>query len=192
MSPTKTNDTDLLEALFLLFRQQGFEGASLTRISQATGLQRASLYHRFPGGKAEMAVAVLRHVHARFGAEVLEPLQASKDGGPGLEARLRKAARGLDAFYESGACSCLFDTLSLGDGTPEIRDSIADSLAATLHAFNAAAREAGQTPAAAKRAAQDALIRIQGALVVARVSGDRQPFQRVVRELPALLMGEAA
>ena len=53
--------------------------------------------------------------------------------------------------------------------------------------FSRIAKEAGHPASTAKRLGQDALVRLQGALVVARVSGDCKSFQRVVRELPELL-----
>jgi len=51
----KITDAQLTDALTDVFRTYGYEGATLSRISEATGLQRASLYHRFPGGKEAMA-----------------------------------------------------------------------------------------------------------------------------------------
>ena len=52
MPTTKVTDNQLLDKLTEVFRLYGYEGASLSRISKVTGLQRASLYHRFPGGIA--------------------------------------------------------------------------------------------------------------------------------------------
>ncbi|NJR74520.1 MAG: helix-turn-helix transcriptional regulator, partial [Scytonema sp. CRU_2_7] len=42
-----------------VFRQYGYEGATLARLSEATGLGKASLSSPFPKGKEEMAAAVL-------------------------------------------------------------------------------------------------------------------------------------
>jgi len=185
MGRTKVTEDRVLDALTELFREQGYEGVSLSSISEATGLQRASLYHRFPGGKAEMALGVLRHVFGRLGAELLPP---RPDETP--QAHARRIARGLDAFYAGGTCSCLIETMSLGNQTPEIRAELARGLGACVQALADIARAAGRAPAVARRLAQEALIRIEGALVIARVSGDPAPFQRVLRELPSSLCGE--
>lgn len=183
MPRAKTDETQLLDSLTRLFRDQGFAAASLTRIAEATGLQRASLYHRFPGGKAEMALAVLRRVNQRFTDEILAPLRGA--GAPAT--RIRNAARKLDEFYEGGERSCLIDTLSLGDPTREIRDAIAASIGACTDAFAAVARDAGHGAAAARQLAQDALLRLEGSLVVARATGDTQAFKRCIKDLPRLL-----
>ena len=185
MPRAKTDEARLLDALTRLFRDQGFEGASLTRIAEVTGLQRASLYHRFPGGKAEMAAAVLQHVHRRFGEEILAPLR-----GPGSPAtRIRNAARKLDEFYEGGKRACLVDTMSVGDQTPKVREAVSASIAACTDAFAAVARDAGHGAASARRLGQDAVLRLQGSLVVARATGDTQPFKRTIKDLPNLLGG---
>jgi hypothetical protein len=58
----------------------------------------------------------------------------------------------------------------------------------SLHeAFATVAREAGATPAVARARAEQAVLQIQGALVLARGSGDRGPFERVLKALPGAL-----
>jgi len=53
------DDAVLQARLLAVFRENGYAGAYLSTLSAATGLQRASLYHRFPEGKPAMAAAVL-------------------------------------------------------------------------------------------------------------------------------------
>ncbi len=182
----KVKDDTLLDALLGVFCMHGYEGASLSLISEATGLQRASLYHRFPGGKAEMAVAVLARVHAQFSEHVLAPLFEA--GDPIL--RVARTAERLSAFYGRGARSCLLETLSLGEPDPVVRDAVERCFEAVLGAFSAVAREAGATRTAARRRAEEAVARYQGALVLARGSGDLKPFQRALAALPELITGE--
>ncbi len=182
MPRPKLDDDALLTRLTDVFRRFGYEGASLTRISEATGLQRSSLYHRFPGGKPDMVQAVLVHADGWFATHVLEPLSA--DGEP--VARVRAMTRRLAEFYERGEESCLLDTLSVGAAEPW-HDHLAQSLMTWHDAMAKVARDAGLPPARARRAAEQALVRVQGALVVARATGETGPFARVMAELPALL-----
>ncbi|MEE8468322.1 MAG: TetR/AcrR family transcriptional regulator [Planctomycetota bacterium] len=183
MPRTPTEDSQLLEHLSEVFREHGYEGASLSLISDATGLGRASLYHHFPGGKAEMALAVLRHIDGRLASEVLSPL--SQTGKP--ETRVRKVAERLTDFYMRGTFSCLLDTLSLGDPNTELRAAVKASFEGLLEAFAKVSREAGLAPSQAKRRAADAVIRIQGSVVMARATGDTKPFLRTMKGLPQLL-----
>ncbi|TMV66254.1 helix-turn-helix transcriptional regulator, partial [Thioclava sp. BHET1] len=53
---------DVVPLLAEVFRDCGYEGTALSKITAATGLGKGSLYNFFPGGKEEMAEAVLAHV----------------------------------------------------------------------------------------------------------------------------------
>ncbi|HWR54496.1 MAG TPA: TetR/AcrR family transcriptional regulator [Bryobacteraceae bacterium] len=183
MPTPKITDEDLLERLTRVFQDHGFEGASLSLISKATGLERASLYHRFPDGKDQMAEAVVAHVGEQFLEKLLAPL---REPGP-VAARIREAGRRLQAFYEDGRRSCLLDTLSLGNGRPALHAAVGRTYAAWRDSFAAAAREAGLAPALSRRRAEEAIMSIHGALVLARATGDTKPFARVVGRLPEVL-----
>ncbi|HYZ15520.1 MAG TPA: helix-turn-helix domain-containing protein, partial [Candidatus Acidoferrum sp.] len=68
---------DAVERLFTVFRDQGYAGASISQIAEATGLGRSSLYHYFPGGKEDMALAVLEHVEASMRERLFSPLRGA-------------------------------------------------------------------------------------------------------------------
>jgi TetR/AcrR family transcriptional repressor of lmrAB and yxaGH operons len=59
MSRAVATRPDIIPALAEVFREHGYEGASLALLGDATGLGKGSLYHFFPNGKEEMAAAVL-------------------------------------------------------------------------------------------------------------------------------------
>ncbi|MEN8106676.1 MAG: TetR/AcrR family transcriptional regulator [Pseudomonadota bacterium] len=183
MPLNKVSDQHLLDQLLEVFRVHGYEGASLSLMSEATGLKRASLYHRFPGGKEEMARSILEHADELFASEILAPLNASGDP----KARIRSMAKRLDEFYQGGRGSCLLDTLSLGDSNPGLLTGIQASIEAWTDAMAGIAREAGLSSTKARRRAEDSLVQIQGSLVVARITGDPAPFTRTLKALPALL-----
>lgn len=183
MPLNKVSDQQMFDQLLEVFRVHGYEGASLSLISEATGLKRASLYYRFPGGKEEMAKSLLEHVDELFATEILAPLNESGDP----KTRIRQMARHLDAFYQGGRGSCLLDTLSLGGTNTGLLKDIHASISAWIDAMANVAREAGLSAAKARRRAEEALVQIQGSLVVARITGDPAPFMRALKTLPDLL-----
>lgn len=185
MPEPKIDDVELLERLTEIFRLHGYAGASLRLFTEATGLQRASLYHRFPGGKAEMAEAVLARADDWFVTYILAPL--SEQGDPAT--RIRRMAKRLGKFYGGGSQSCLLDSLSLGEAENPLQQHVHRSFAAWLDALISVSREAGATPALARGRAEAALMQIQGGLVFARATGDRRPFRRLLAQLPAVLLG---
>ena len=68
-------DEELLDRALELFRLHGFEGVSLSRLSEAIGLQKASLYHRYPGGKGQIVLAAVARVAQWFGEHVFALLK---------------------------------------------------------------------------------------------------------------------
>ena len=186
MAKTRVNDQQLLERLTKVFQVYGYEGASLSLISEATGLQRASLYHRFPQGKEQMVEAVLKHVDQRLETYLLAPL--NENGDPA--GRVREMAKRISEFYLDGQRSCLLDTLSLGKESGEFHTHIKQSFTAWLNALKDIAREAGFSAAEARKRSEQALVSIEGALVFARATGNTKPFKQAIKALPALLAGE--
>ena len=88
-----------------IFSQYGYDGATLTRLSQASGLGKASLYHHFRGGKEDMAAAVLEQFNQTLTATVLAPLTTDELEGP--RDRLQAMAANLRQFYANGHTPCL-------------------------------------------------------------------------------------
>ena len=183
MASPKIQKRELLDRLTEVFRIYGFEGASLSRISQATGLQRASLYHRFPGGKEEMAEAVLTSADNWFVSHILAPL--SESGTPAV--RIKKMADRLHDFYGGGRHSCLLDSLSLDNKYDSLREHVKKSMTAWMGALIAVSEAAGLPSQMAQDRAEDALSRIQGSLVLARATKNTAPFERTLAELPLIL-----
>ncbi len=69
---------DTIPALGEVFRRYGFEGASIARFSENTHLGKDSLYHFFPGGKEEMAKAVLSDIEDWFEQNIFCPCKTVK------------------------------------------------------------------------------------------------------------------
>ncbi len=186
MAVQKIDDDKLLDRLTRVFRLYGFEGASLSRISKATGLGRASLYHRFPGGKDEMAMAVL----ARAGRWMAHGIKAPLSGSGPPSQRIRLMADRLHEFYSGGRQSCLLDSLSFSAEDNAIRKHVKEGMTVWAKSLAAVAREAGLPAKKAQQRAEDAIVRIQGSLVMARATGDTGPFERTLRQLPETILGE--
>jgi AcrR family transcriptional regulator len=178
---------EVLDRLTAAFRQHGYDGASLSRISEATGLGKASLYHYFSDGKKAMADAVLEWVGEQFSALVLDPL--STDEAP--QVRLNKMILGINEFYRRGKASCVWDLFSIGNAGELFRPKIRMSLDLFRNALAEVAGSAGMEPAQANGRAMDAIIAIQGSLVLARATGDEAAFQHVLAELPGRLLAAA-
>jgi AcrR family transcriptional regulator len=167
-----------------VLRQQGYDGASIAELSKATGLGKSSLYHHFPDGKDDMVGAVLGHLEETLETQVFAPLRAS--GAP--ETRLRAMTRALDAFYDHGRDACLLANLGIGESARPFHPRVRAIFETWIAALMVPLRDAGVPRAQAKARAEDALIRIEGAVVLARSLQDSAVFTRTLRALPDELL----
>lgn len=182
--PETISAAELIARLGQVFLGAGYEGASLAMLSRAAGLAKAALYHRFPGGKEEIALRVLDARAREMAEAVLGPLSAA--GTP--PERLAAMVAALRDFYEDGAGACLSDLFSVGGVPRSVREPLAVGLEAWMAAIAAVLAEAGFAPDEAARRAEDAVVRVQGALVVGRASGDTSVFRRLMERLVADLL----
>ncbi|PTX53773.1 TetR family transcriptional regulator [Litoreibacter ponti] len=179
-------EKDLIEALSRVFRDTGYEGATLSSLSQETGLQRASLYHRFPGGKEQMAQEVLAATESWLRENIFEPLKC--DGS--VDQRLQSLIRKLDELYSSGKQACILNMLSSArDHDSPFAEPIKRIFDALIDALAALAEEREFEEADARDRAERAVILLHGSLVLSRGTGTQRPFERFLETLPDELLG---
>lgn len=174
----------IVTSLLALFRQYGYDGVTVSRISAATGLGKASLYHHFPGGKEQMAMAVLQFISKAVDDNFIAPLKG--EGAP--RQKLVNMAKVVNEFYESGSKGCLIDGLTLGDAEPLFQEHIAAVVEAWISAIAAVAVEAGISKKSARERAEDVVIAVEGSLVLSRALASGVCFRRIIKDIPAMVL----
>ncbi|QGZ42199.1 TetR family transcriptional regulator [Pseudoduganella flava] len=155
---------DVIPLLAEVFRTHGFEGASLTRLCEGTRLGKGSIYHFFPGGKDEMAAAVLAEIDRWFREQVFEPLRAAGDARQGIAAMFDAVER----YFDAGKRVCLVGMFALGNERDRFAARVQGYFAEWIGALTAALVRAGRDVQSAAALAEEAVAGIQGALVLAR------------------------
>jgi AcrR family transcriptional regulator len=178
---------ELLLRLQETFRRYGYEGASLTRIASATGLGKASLYHYFPGGKEQMAAAVIENLRHWFDANVFSPLESVHPP----RQRIISMLDTLNRHYECGRCACLPALFSLSEERALFGEAISQFFARWVGCLSQTLTDSGLARDIAERRAHDGVERIQGALVLARAFADGRAFATMAAELPDQLLAGA-
>ena len=169
----------VLDQLLAKFRARGYDATSLSDIATATGLGRSSLYHHFPHGKEQMAADVLAHLEDTLERNVFEPLRAVVPA----RKRFDQLMTAVDAFYAGGKDACLLERLAASSEAKALRRPLQSTFRTLMTAFEESARDAGLSAAIARNRAEDAVIRIEGALVLCAALGETGPFERVMRSL---------
>lgn len=175
---------DVVPLLAEIFREHGYEGASLSLIGRKTGLGKGSLYHFFPGGKEEMAAAVLAEIDAWFEERVYRPLRECADPGDAIREMCRLTAD----YFRSGRRVCLVGAFALDDVRDRFSGRIRGYFAGWTAALAAALEKAGRPAGTAGEIAEEAVIAIQGALVLARALDDASVFARAIARVEARLL----
>jgi TetR/AcrR family transcriptional regulator, lmrAB and yxaGH operons repressor len=170
---------EIVDRLFTVFRDQGFEGASLADLSRATGLGKSSLYHHFPQGKEQMAEAVLGRAKALIDSAILGVAQ----GPEPLKVRVRKIVATLEQIYGGGRTSCVLAHLATSGIGTAARQSLRQSFEHWIDAVFRLATEAGMSPARARHFGEDWVARLQGALILQAATADAGPFERTMKTL---------
>jgi AcrR family transcriptional regulator len=182
-APTLSRD-EVIARILAVFRRHGYEGASLSRMSQETGLGRSSLYHYFPNGKKDMGAAALAIVGEWIDKHAMAEL--SGPGSPRL--RLTRYAARMAEFYGNGSKACLMNLFCIGDAADLFQRQLGTRAKQLIKALAQVAQEAGVAPAEAALRAEKAVVAMEGALVISRALGSRVSFQRVIEEFPDLLL----
>lgn len=79
-SPMGTKER-LIAASLSLFQAKGYHGVSISDILDATGLPKGSLYHHFPGGKEELAIAAVVFIADEVDAKLAAEFAKNKRAG---------------------------------------------------------------------------------------------------------------
>tara|TARA_B100000929_G_C15297755_1_gene349248 strand:- start:17 stop:577 length:561 start_codon:yes stop_codon:yes gene_type:complete len=180
MRPQKTLDEDVLAGLTEVFQSKGYEAASLQDLSTATGLKKASLYHRFPGGKKQMAEAVLEHLAKWVGENVFQVLRNSEHSP---EIRLKNAMAQVKVLYDDGKNTCIFRALSMETGISLFRLQIEKGMKEWLKAFEAIGEELKLDSKTAKDYAYQSMIDIQGSLILTSTLNNPQIFEEALQRI---------
>jgi TetR/AcrR family transcriptional repressor of lmrAB and yxaGH operons len=172
----------LLDKLFAVFREHGFEGASLSELSRVTGLGRSSLYHYFPEGKEQMVQAVLARAQGVIDSQVRDIARSSDP----LKTRVRKVVATLDQVYSGGRSACLLGRLATSSIGAPAKEHLQLAFDHWIDAIGQLASDSGMPAHRVHAFAQDWLARMQGALLLQAASGDLGPYNRAMDALQDL------
>jgi len=130
-----------------------------------------------------MALDVLAHLQAGL-LPVFETVAAEEDADRKLDLMLEA----LDQFYDGGRKACLLERLAASVDSERFSSPLRATFAEWMAALTAIGRAAGLGDPTAKRRAEDAVVRIEGALVVPAGMNDTGVFARTLDELRATFL----
>jgi TetR/AcrR family transcriptional regulator, lmrAB and yxaGH operons repressor len=184
----KTSDsrTRLVQTMARLLRDQGYTATGLSQVLAESGVSNGSLYHHFPGGMEELAEAALEASGQTVGDALTQALDGAPNTGAGLSRFLDMAA---SLFTEDGCGGCPVAPTALESPliSPRLRAAAARCFSNWEALIAERLRVDGWPEDAVPGAASAGLALIEGALLVARVSGQLDHLANGKRAALALL-----
>lgn len=166
--------SQVINLIVPVFRDYGYDGASLTILAKASGLSRGSLYHHFPGGKQEMARAVLSRSGASLARLIMAPLTRKEPA----EDRINSMFDGVKNYYTGDPPVCLMNSLTLGAGRELYGSEVGAAVNAWRKSLASVLVQGSMSQDQAAKEASAAIERIQGGLIIARVCGNKASFDK--------------
>ncbi len=184
MAVKKTDRDNVIAGALNLFRVQGYHNTSMSDISGACGLLKGSVYHYFPG-KRELAVAALDRVIEDGRARLFIP---ANDDGKSPKERLEALAEAVEGYFIGREGGCLMGNLALeiGPQEPAFRERIRTYFNEWAEALTGLLEDRYGTMRA-RELAEDAIARVQGAIMMMGLNDDPSILRRTGRDIVALL-----
>lgn len=164
-----------------LFREHGYDGASMQDLAERVGLKKASLYTRFPSKEALVPEVLAVTLDEAFAG-------LPRPGGDWRADYAEIVERIADSLTQAKRCVGLHLAYGVSGETPEARTAVEafftgqrDRIAAIL--------EPGLGAEEAQIVAADTLARLEGATLWLATTGDARPMQRAKA---ALIAAQAA
>ncbi len=177
----------MIETAAVVMRERGVEATSFSEVLARSGAPRGSIYHHFPGGKAQMIEDATRYAGDFTAAGLVDAL-AGDDPAAAVTAFCAGWIKMLRRSDFSAGCPVVAATLE-GQRSPGAREAAAtaflrwETLLADALEAHTDSREHARSLATLIIAA------VEGAVVLSRATRSTAPLERVAAEMQGLLAG---
>ncbi|MGQ0844853.1 MAG: TetR/AcrR family transcriptional regulator [Sporichthyaceae bacterium] len=168
-----------------LFAERGLNVTMLEVVEHAEA-PRGSIYHHFPAGKPELAVAVAQQTAVEIEAMVAHFATKIAEPEPFLHRLVDHHCRRLTTSDYKAGCP-LMGMVAAGEHVPEIDVAVEESFTAWVRTIADALTAKQVAPAAAQTLAGALVVGVEGAIAVARAQRSPAPFEALKGMLGILL-----
>jgi AcrR family transcriptional regulator len=160
-----------------LFRRQGMAGTGLKQITREADAPFGSLYHFFPGGKAQLAEEVIRTAGKEYFDLVMAVFDASPDLLTAIETTFKAAA---DLLVETGyadACPIATIALEVASTDEPLRAATSDVFTDWIESGTHHLKGSGLSGEARRRLVIGIITSLEGAFVLGRALRSTEPLE---------------
>jgi AcrR family transcriptional regulator len=176
----------MVRSAALLFRERGYSGTAFSDVIAHSGAPRGSIYHHFPGGKAQLAQEAVAWGAAAIAERLDQALARERDAAGVLRAFLAPWREVLERSDFRAGCPLVAITVET-EVPPPLAHAVAQAFAGWRELLAARLRRAGIPAARAARLATLTVAAIEGAVLLCRAERDTAPLDAVAAELAAAI-----
>ncbi len=165
----------LIETAATLFRQQGYAATGLNQILGQAGVKPGSLYHHFPAGKQQLAVAVIEATGTSIEQLLRRFLAGDLPVADVVDRWIGLLIAGL-ANDERDGCPIEPIATESVNASPPLREASARAFKGWCTAIEERLRADGCVAQDAEHVAIAVISLIEGALILSRTAGDTRPL----------------
>jgi AcrR family transcriptional regulator len=160
-----------------LFRRQGFAGTGVKQIVAEASAPFGSLYHFFPGGKAQLGEEVIRWSGAIYGQLLDEFFPPGADPARATRDFFAAAEQTLIETNYADACPIATVALEVSSVNGPMREACAEVFESWIENASARFVEAGLPRARSRALVTSTLASLEGAFVLARALRSIEPLK---------------
>jgi len=176
----------MLNSAVVLLRERGAAGVSIDAVLAHSGAPRGSVYHHFPGGRAELIISAAR-LAGDYISGLLDTAIGSGDAARTVTKFSEFWKRSLhDSDFRAG-CPVVALAVDSRDTLPEAAALVNEIFLTWQEKLTELLASDGRDRERAGRQATLIVAAIEGAIVLARAQRSDEPLNRVADELLALI-----
>lgn len=168
-------------------QHQGYENAPIKQIVRDAEATLGSLYHFFPGGKQELAVAAIRFGDQEFAELLRSGLDSREDAAEAVGAVAAQLAAALHTSQWADGCPVTATALETLDRLPDIQAACADAFHNWQNLVAEKLLAAGIAEPDARDLAVTVINTLEGAEMTSQVTRSQSPLLTAGRHLTRLV-----
>jgi AcrR family transcriptional regulator len=184
--PRSTTRQRMVSSAAGLIRRHGASATSIDRVLEVSGAPRGSVYHHFPGGRAQLVEEAVGYAD-RYVCSLLDAAAASGDPVAVVDQFLTMWREQLVASDFQAGCPVVAVAVEANEEAPRLTEAAGAALGHWQAKIRSLLADAGLAPARADRLATLVVAAVEGALVLSRAQRRTDPLDAVALELRDLL-----
>jgi TetR/AcrR family transcriptional repressor of lmrAB and yxaGH operons len=175
----------MIQSALILMGERGIEATSFSQVIEHSGAPRGSIYHHFPGGKAQLVEEATRYAGDAVAILLADAVEKAEDPVAAVDTIVEFWRTVMyDSDFAAG-CPVIAATLE-GDHSPAARAAAKEVFERWEELYAEMLQRAGVPEDRARSLGSIAISAVEGAVILSRAEGSNGPLERVSDELHRL------